>query len=195
MPRFLRRSLLFAAGLLAGLNGSRARRKRWWSRLAVNDLAGAPLSVPGRWIVLVFISPECPLSNANVPVLNALAAEFVRSGVSFVGVYSDPTLELPALRQHTSEYRLGFATADDREQRVLRATGATYTPEVFVFSAAGVLLYRGRIDDRVADFGPARPVATHEDLRDVLAALVAGKPVPFASRPGFGCAIPEPVKK
>jgi hypothetical protein len=111
-----------------------------------------------------------------------------------VGVYVDPTLALPALRRHAADYHLAFATADDRVQRLVRATGATYTPEVFVFSPDGARLYRGRIDDRVGDFGEARPAATKQDLREVLSALATGQAGPFEDHPGFGCAIPQPVK-
>jgi hypothetical protein len=191
------RQLFFAAGLLGGLTGTGAveTASDWWRRLEVRDLAGATLPATGRWIVLVFLSPECPVANASVPVLNALAVEFAPAGVGFVGIYADPTLEPPVLRKHAAEYQIAFATADDRAQRLVRATGAAYTPETFVFSMGGTLLYRGRIDDRVNDFGPARPAATHEDLREVLTALAAGRPAPFASRPGFGCTISEPVKK
>lgn len=187
--------LLFLLSLcLAGPAAASEPGSSWWNRLEARDLSGAPLPANGKWIVLVFLSPECPLANADVPVLNRLAADFAPSGVAFVGVYADPTLGLATLKRHAAEFRLAFPVVDDRAQRLRRFTGATYTPEVLVYSAAGTLAYRGRIDDRVTDFGPARPAATHEDLRDVLAALTAGRAAPFAERPGFGCAIPEAVK-
>jgi len=53
------------------------------------------------------------------------------------------------------------------------------------------VLYRGRIDDRVGDLGFARPAAAHDDLRDVLEAIAAGKAGPFPGKQGFGCFIPE----
>jgi hypothetical protein len=76
----------------------------------------------------------------------------------------------------------------------VRLAGVTYTPEVCVFAADGTRLYRGRIDDRVGDFGTARPTAVRQDLREVLAALTRGEGGPFPDGPGFGCAIPEEVK-
>jgi hypothetical protein len=189
--------MFFVVGML-GFSGAAVASEittSWRSRLELHDLNGALLPAGGRWVVLIFISPECPVANASIPVLNALAVEFAPAGFDFVGVYADPTLELPVLKRHTADYHLGFATVDDRAQRLVHLTGATYTPETLVFSRDGALLYRGRIDDRVTDFGASRPSATHQDLRDVLRALTAGKPVPFASRPGFGCSIPEVVKR
>lgn len=190
------RSMFFLAGMLGFLGAAVAQEtaEGWWTRLDVHDLDGAPLTAKGRWIVVVFISPECPVANASIPVLNALAREYVAAGVEFVGVYADPTLDASLLRRHAADYRLAFSTADDRSQKLVHWTGATYTPETFVFSHDGALLYRGRIDDRVTGFSASRPAATHEDLHDILRALTAEKPVPFTSRPGFGCSIPE-VKK
>lgn len=196
MSRLLRH-LLLVASLLGLVNGGRAgdQAPDWWSQLAVSDLAGSSLRPEGRWIVVVFLSPECPVANADIPVLNALAAEFAPHDMTFVGAYADPTLALADLRRHATDFHLGFLTADDRGQRLMHAAGATYTPEVAVFSSEGALLYRGRIDDRVEDFGGARPTARHEDLREVLTALAAGRPAPFARRPGFGCTIPAPGRK
>lgn len=192
MTRSFRRLLLVLC--LLGLQG-RAAGPGWWEQLSVRGLDGTILAPGGRWIVLVFLSPECPVANADIPVLNTLAAEFAPAGFSFVGAYADPTLPFADLRRHAAEFHLGFPAADDREQRLVHAAGATRTPEVCVFSRAGALLYRGRIDDRVEDFGAARPRAAHEDLRDVLTALAAGRPGPFANRPGFGCSIPEPARR
>lgn len=192
MPRLLRCLLLTAC--LLGIR-SEAAETEWWKNLAPRDLAGAPIAAPGRWTVIVFISPECPVANASIPTLNALTTEFTPHGFGFVGVYADPAIDLATLRRHTEEYHLKFATTDDRTHKLVRAIGATYTPEVFVYANDGTLLYRGRIDDRVEELSAARPKATREDLREVLAALVAGQPGPFANRPGFGCAISEPVKQ
>lgn len=166
----------------------------WWGQLNVRDLGGAPLNPAGRWYVVVFLGQECPVSNTSIPALNKLAAEFAPRGFAFVGAYVDPTADLAALRAHASDYAIGFQTADDREHRLVRTAGASYTPEVAVFSAGGAKLYGGRIDDRVGDFGAARPAATRQDLREVLAALASGVPGPFKGKAGFGCAIPEAVR-
>ncbi len=196
MSRFLR--LMFFLAGMSGFLGSAIANENvdgWWNQLGLHDLNGGPVTAKGKWIVVVFISPECPVANASIPVLNSLAREFAPVGVDFVGVYADPTLKVSALRQHASDYRLGFPTVDDRNQRLVHLTGATYTPETFVFSHEGALLYRGRIDDRVSDFSSGRPAATHEDLHEVLRALAAEKELPFSRRPGFGCTIPEAIKR
>ena len=77
----------------------------------------------------------------------------------------------------------------DPQQILSRYTGATITPEVAVLSGGGELLYLGRIDNRVEDFGKTRLQATEFDLRDTLDAVLAGKPVPHARTKSLGCAI------
>lgn len=197
------RRLLWAAAFTAGLVGAAAAApggeaavaaSAWWHGLGVRDLQGRPLDPPARWFVVVFIGPECPVSNASIPVLNRLNTEFAPHGVALVGAYVDPTSDLAALRTHAVDYAITFYTADDRAHRLARAAGATYTPEVVVFSADGEKLYQGRIDDRVGALGATRPAAVHHELRDVLAALLAGQSGPFSGHAGYGCAIPRSVQ-
>jgi hypothetical protein len=205
--RWVRRTAAGAVlvGLLAGAarepapaaapgNGHAGAPSSWWHGLGLRDLNGAPLDPPARWFVVVFLGQECPVSNLSIPVLNRLADEFSPRGFAFVGAYVDPNAGLGELRSHAAEYAVRFPAADDREHRLVRVAGATYTPEVAVFSAAGVKLYDGRIDDRVGSLGAARPAATRQELREVLIALAAGSAGPFPGKPGYGCAIPEGVR-
>jgi hypothetical protein len=167
----------------------------WWQELNVKPVSQSANVDAAQWIAVVFLSPECPLANGDIPVLNELHRRFAAQGCLLVGAYSDPYLETDALVQHAHEYRIEFPTIDDRAQHLMERAGATYTPEVVVFSKAGERLYRGRIDDRVTDFQGVRPNALRHDLADVLAALVAGHAGPFKDEPGFGCTIPKPHPK
>jgi hypothetical protein len=58
-----------------------------------------------------------------------------------------------------------------------------------VLSPSGQLLYLGRIDNRLEDYGKPRVQVTAFDLRDTLDAILAGKPVPHARTKVLGCAI------
>ncbi len=63
-----------------------------------------------------------------------------------------------------------------------RKVGATVKPEAAVLSPTGELLYRGRINDIYADFGKRRAQRTHCELKDILEAILAGKPVAVLRR-------------
>lgn len=189
-PRLALRAGL--ALILAAL--AHAATPEWWSRLSPHDLAGQPVALPPdtRGFAIVFLGQECPLSNASIPTLNRLAAEFAPRGIPLFAAYVDPTVPLSTLRSHTRDFALRLPALDDRAQALAGVAGATYTPEVAVFAASGERLYLGRIDDRVAlDGSVSRPSSAEDNLRDVLTALVAGHVGPFADHPGFGCALPE----
>jgi mono/diheme cytochrome c family protein len=109
-------------------------------------------------------------------------------------VHSDPRITADAARRHRASYRLPFPVLLDPEQRLARQIGATRTLEVAVVSAAGAVVYRGRVDDRTVDFGKSRPQAIRHDLRLALDEVLAGKAVSVPLTKAIGCAIPFPAK-
>ncbi|HEY3756761.1 MAG TPA: hypothetical protein VGL42_11480 [Opitutaceae bacterium] len=166
----------------------------WWEQAAPRDLNARAIDLPPdtQAVAIVFLGPDCPLSNASIPTLNRLAAEFGPRGIALFGAYVDPTATLDTLRGHVRDFSIAFPTLDDRGQSLARRAGATYTPEVAVFSPSGSRLYLGRIDDRVAaDGSVSRPHSARDDLREVFSAIAAGNAGPFADQMGFGCALPE----
>lgn len=166
----------------------------WWKGLEIENLEGERMQVEESWIVVVFLSEECPVSNEYLPVLNRLSEDFRKKGFRIIGAYCDPQAELESMREHRAAYDLNFHLADDRSQKLVDYCQAQYTPEAFVVGSGGSILYRGRIDNRVGGFGTSRPKATRRDLRQAMEGLASGQSGPFESTKGFGCAIPEKVR-
>jgi hypothetical protein len=106
-------------------------------------------------------------------------------------VQSDPATTAEQARRHRAEYEIAAPIALDAQQAWVKRAAATRTPEAVVFSPVGEILYRGRIDDRYVGLGQKRPQATAHDLRDALAAIVAGQPVKVSRTEAVGCYIPE----
>ncbi|HEY7390525.1 MAG TPA: thioredoxin family protein [Bryobacteraceae bacterium] len=140
-------------------------------------------------IVLLFVSTDCPLSNRYVPEINRLSGAYGPRGVAFYAVQGDATVALDAVREHVKEFGYSFPYLIDPEESLATYTGAKATPEAAVLSPAGDLLYLGRIDNRLEDFGQERVQVTEFDLRDALDAVLAGKPVPHPRTKALGCAI------
>ncbi len=140
-------------------------------------------------ILLYFITTDCPVGNSYVPELNRIRAEYASRGVLVMGVQSDTTIPDADVAKYAKDYRYTFPLLLDPRQVLVKLADATVTPQAAVFSPAGVLLYRGRVDNRVADFGKNRPEATVHDLRDALDAVLAGKPVAHQFTKSIGCAI------
>jgi hypothetical protein len=163
---------------------------------SARDLAGRPLDPlaaadGARAGVLLFADPECPISNAFAPEVARLHAEFAPRGVDFWLVYADRSRTAAEVREHARSFGYPMPALLDPEHALVRRTGAKVTPEACVFLPDGALAYRGRIDDRFADFGKLRAAPTSHDLRAALAAVLAGASPAEPWPEALGCAIPE----
>jgi thiol-disulfide isomerase/thioredoxin len=167
---------------------------------AVRDTGGAVHSA-AEWrshpaVVLFFVAPECPLSNRYVPEMNRIDQEYANRGVRIYAVLPDLGVSQASAASYARDYRYAFPMLLDAKHALVRLAGATVTPQVAVLSGNGKLLYLGRIDNRAEDFGVEPNRVTSTDLRDVLNAVLAGKPVDRPRTKSIGCAIsPAPRER
>jgi hypothetical protein len=142
-------------------------------------------------LVLLFVRSDCPISNRYAPEIQRLYGQYSRQGVDFRLVYAEPGLTAAAMEKHRKEYGYTVPALLDSGHRYVNRARARVTPEAAVF-VQGRLIYLGRIDDRYADLGKARPEAVRHDLQDVLAATTAGKSIRRRETKAIGCAIEKP---
>jgi hypothetical protein len=162
---------------------------------AVTDLDGRavdPLAVVKnrRGTVLLFITNDCPISNGYAPEIHRLCEAYMKKGIAFYLVYSDPSVGAAEAKKHYAEYGYNCMALLDPKHELAHRAGATITPEAAVFVDGGDRVYLGRIDDLYVDFGKARFKATTNDLRDVLERLALGLPVTPRTTTAIGCNIP-----
>lgn len=142
-------------------------------------------------IVYIFTTPDCPISNRYAPEIQRLLKQFSPRGVVFRLAYPGRAESDADIREHVATFGLGDIQAvRDPDLALARFTGATVTPEAAVVVGDRVV-YHGRIDDRFVELGIERPAATVHDLADALSAVLAGKPVPYATAPAVGCFIAD----
>lgn len=157
------------------------------------DIGGAkvdPMQLAGhKAAVLMFIMTDCPIANSYAPELNRIAADYRDKGVAFYIVYVDTQVSAAAIRKHFHDYGYRCAALMDPEHTLARRAGATISPEAVVIGAHNTIVYRGRIDDRVIDFGKVRHVPNRRDLRLTLDAVLRGDPAPLARTKSVGCYI------
>lgn len=150
---------------------------------------GAPLALKelskGKAVVVMFIATKCPVSNAYNDRMGAIARDYSSKGVQFLGINSNKSEPADEVAAHAREHQLNFPIAKDPGNKIADAYGATRTPEVFVLSPKGELLYHGRIDESQDDPKNVKS----PDLRNALDAILAGKPVPNPETKAFGCTI------
>jgi hypothetical protein len=149
---------------------------------AVDPLAAADV------VALVFTAVGCPVAQREAPELRRLHERWSARGVAFWLVYPDD--DVAAVRAHQADFDLHLPSLRDPRHALVRAAGATVTPEAALFRRRA-RVYLGRIDDRVVDFGRERPEPTIHDLDDAIAAVVAGRAPPVATTPAFGCALTD----
>src|SRR5262245_60109975 len=142
---------------------------------ALDGTLERPLEEPGAAaIVLLFVDPQCPISNAYAPEILRLHQEFAPRGVAFDLVYADPDRSEAEVRRHVDEFGYTMTALLDPEHRLVARAGATVTPEAALFLPDGALVYHGRIDDRFVELGKQRAAPTRRDLRDALEAVLRG---------------------
>jgi peroxiredoxin len=179
----------FAALLLAALPLCAAGALDFHLR----DTQGAT-HTPVEWsaakaVVIYFTTTDCPIANSYVPEMNRIHDAYAPRGAAFFAVQTDLTIPEADVVKYARDFRYSYPLLLDPQQRLVRLAGASITPQVAIFAPNGTLLYLGRIDDRVADFGKQRLKPTVFDLRDSLDAVLAGKPAPHATTKSIGCAI------
>lgn len=159
----------------------------------LRDTQGAS-HTPAEWssakaVVVYFTTTDCPIANSYVPEMNRIHDAYAPRGIAFFAVQTDLTIPEGDVVKYARDFRYAYPLLLDPQQILIRHAGATITPQVAIFTSGGKLLYLGRIDDRIADFGKQRLKPTIFDLRDSLDAVLAGKPVPHATTKSIGCAI------
>lgn len=163
--------------------------------LTAPDGRPVDLNAPtGGASVVVFLSAECPIANAYSPTLERIAGAFAGRPFRMVGVYVDPDLTDADLTAHARDFGLKFPVARDRRGALTARLGARVTPEAFVIDDRGRVRYRGRIDDQFVGRRLRNAHPSTGELRDAVAAVLAGRAVADPSVEAVGCPIPEPPR-
>jgi len=188
--------LIFATLAAANANDSRPAPSQVANTdVALLNLAGkfiTPLRAAGKQpAVLIFTTHDCPVANKMVPEIRRIAKAF-EGKAGFTLVYADPDSSPKTIAKHQADFGLGtIQSVHDGKHQLVRAVGATVTPEAVVVLPDGRIAYRGRINNFYEDFGKPRRVITQHDLRDALIAILDGKPAPKPRGECIGCFIPK----
>jgi peroxiredoxin len=138
----------------------------------------------GKGAVVIWVSTQCPVSNAYNERMSAIAKEYQGKGLNFVGINSNKEEKSTEIAEHSKQHGFSFPVLKDEGNKIADLYGASVTPEVYVIDAKGTLRYHGRIDDNMKESG-----VTTQDLRAALDLLVAGQEITKAESKAFGCTI------
>jgi hypothetical protein len=150
----------------------------------------------GRMVILEWTNHGCPYVRKHYDSRNmqTLQQEAAVDGIVWLQVISSAPgeqgyLDGPgALARVQTDNAHPAATLLDPQGVMGRAYGATNTPQMFIISGEGVILYQGAIDDR-----PSARASTLEGannyVRAALADIAAGRPVQTATTTPYGCSV------
>jgi peroxiredoxin len=157
---------------------------------SLQDFAGAKV------LVVIFTCNHCPTAQAYEARIARLHADYRDKGVAVVAIspndpaavrldelgYTDLGDSFEDMKIRAKDHHFAYPYLYDGEtQATARAYGVLATPHVFIFDADRKLRYVGRFDD-----SEVKEVKSH-DARNVVDALLAGRPVPVATTRVFGC--------
>ncbi len=134
--------------------------------------------------VLIFVSVQCPVSNAYNERMEKLAQDYKAKGINVIGINPNTSETADAVKAHALANKLTFPIVKDPGNKIADRLGATVTPEAYFLDANNKLIYQGRLDNsRNGDS------ITSNDLRDAMDATLAGNSVKTTMAKAFGCAI------
>lgn len=150
----------------------------------------------GKALLVMFLCNHCPYVKAIEDRLLSLGREWKERGVKFVAICSNDADNYPDdsfenIKKRVIEKSYPFPYLYDESQETARAFGAVCTPDFFLYDGAMKLAYRGRLDDSWKD--PA--MVKRRELRDAIAALVAGRAPAAEQIPSMGCNIKWKARK
>ncbi|MBW3635955.1 MAG: redoxin domain-containing protein [Armatimonadetes bacterium] len=156
--------------------------------LALVDTAGKAVTV-GDWdkskaTVLMFVATKCPVSNDYNARMASLAKTYTPKGIRFVGINSNKAENGAEVAAHAKGNDFSFAVLKDPQNKIADRFGARVTPEVYVVSPAGDLIYRGRIDNSQREEN-----VNDRSLQLALDAVLSGKAIAEKETRAFGCSI------
>lgn len=171
--------------VLASLAASGSGTDTQWSTLS--GAKANPLAPQKRPSVLFFLLADCPIANLYAPEIKRIIHDYSAKGVIFSLVYVDSSITIEEVKRHRNEYGLAGQSLLDPTHSLSQRVGATVSPEAVVLNPAGHVIYLGRIDDRVLDYGKVREKPTRRDLRLSLDLALKGKPLSTSKTKAIGC--------
>lgn len=142
-------------------------------------------------LLVIFLCCHCPFVKHLQDALAQLGKDYLDQSLGIVAISANDAENYPddapdKLKEMCQTLDFCFNLCYDEEQLVAKTYTAACTPDFFLFDHNFELVYRGQFDDSRP--GNDQPV-TGQDLRQAIAAVLAGQPVNQKQKPSIGCNI------
>lgn len=146
--------------------------------LDLTTLKGDKLSLSAllkdrKGLVIAMTSATCPMCAKYSPRLAEMEDDLAPRGIGFAYI-NGQDVESPAeMSRQAQQYRMDGPYIPDPKHLAVNALGARTTTEVFLLNPAGVLVYRGAVDDQFG-IGSTLDAPRNAFLKDAIDAMLAG---------------------
>ena len=143
-----------------------------------------------KGLLIAFTCNHCPYAIAVWPRIIHLAKHAEALGINTAAINPNINPKYPddapdKMIEKVEELGIPFPYLVDDTQKVAKDFKAQCTPDIYLFDGDKKLVYHGRIDDNWQD----ETKVTHQELREAIDTLAAGKQVERRQMPSMGCSI------
>lgn len=192
LVKFKRSSWFFAILLILILTNC-DKRKPKYTQVAGETFEAAPIKAVdliGEYLVFIFMSPECPLSENYSKTINELSTEYVDKNVRFYIVFPGIFYPRPQIEVFIEKYHLPTEMVIyDPDHLFKDYFSATITPEAFLTDVTGTILYKGGIDNWAITLGKQRQVITEYYVVDAVESALKNESIKTKKTRAVGCII------
>ena len=143
-------------------------------------------------VVVEWFNPECPFvvkHHKNNTTMKDLSKKYASQGIVWMAINSGaPGLQGAGIERNKEaieDFKIAYPVLMDMEGTVGRQYGAKRTPEMYVISKDGTIVYHGAIDsDR-----SARNLGETNYVDEALKAHLAGETVQTPRTQAYGCSV------
>lgn len=146
--------------------------------------------VPDRtkFLLFVFLSPECPLSQNYTRTISQLHEKF-KEKVNIYGIIPGSAYTIKEVIEFENRYHTLFKIFIDTKLKLTSHLKATVTPEAVLLDPRGYLIYEGAIDNWVQGFGRKKLQPDQHYLKDAIEQILRSEIVKVRKMKAFGCKI------
>ncbi len=160
---------------------------RWLTSIAF-CLITLNLIAQNQYRVYFFLLEDCKITQAYIPEIKKLKAEFESDSIEFKAFFPNPSSDDSLVKTFVEEYQPELTCVVDINQSMAKKFDITVMPEVVVYNEnKNTVLYQGRIDNLFAAPGRKRAKATTHELRDCLDKVRKAYTIQALKTKAIGC--------
>lgn len=191
--------LILCAGLLAFINGAPPEEIPLNSAIPMpnykmKDITGKQTSLgeikKDKGLLVIFSCNTCPYVKLSETRIKEYTELCLTNNIGSVLINSNEAQRaeedsFDAMVKYYNDQKLKCCYTVDERSQLANAFGAGRTPQCFLFDKAGMLIYKGAIDDNVKDVSAVKSAY----LKDAIIALLKNEKPKTQETKSIGCTI------